>query len=97
MPLAVVVQSEARRELVEASDYLESQRPGYGFLFAEAIERELELLANFPRLGKRVKRAYAHSVIGWRYSIVYDIRGDTLVVVAIAHHRRRPEYWKDRL
>ena len=30
------------------------------------------------------------------YSLVYRIRNGELEIVAVAHHRRRPGYWRDR-
>lgn len=30
------------------------------------------------------------------YSVVYRVSPRTIVVVAIAHHRRKPGYWQDR-
>lgn len=30
------------------------------------------------------------------YSVVYYLRGDEVGVIALAHHRRRPAYWKSR-
>ena len=30
------------------------------------------------------------------FSIVYLIRGDEVVIIAVAHHKRRPGYWADR-
>ncbi len=31
------------------------------------------------------------------YSVIYGIRGDTLWVVAVAHHSRREGYWRGRV
>jgi plasmid stabilization system protein ParE len=31
------------------------------------------------------------------YYIAYVIRGDRIVVMAVAHAHRRPGYWRDRL
>ncbi|MEI6819998.1 MAG: hypothetical protein WCL19_10415 [Verrucomicrobiota bacterium] len=31
------------------------------------------------------------------YYIAYLVRGQTVVVAAVAHGSRRPDYWKDRL
>ncbi|MBS0365920.1 MAG: type II toxin-antitoxin system RelE/ParE family toxin [Proteobacteria bacterium] len=31
------------------------------------------------------------------YSVVYRLRADVVEVMAVAHHRRRPGYWRDRL
>ena len=33
----------------------------------------------------------------FRYNVVYVIDGDEIVIVAVAHHRRRPGYWRGRL
>jgi hypothetical protein len=30
------------------------------------------------------------------YSIVYRRSADVLVIIALAHHRRRPAYWRGR-
>jgi len=35
---------------------------------------------------KRVLRRYP-------YSVIYDVAGNTVTVLAVAHHRRRPRYW----
>jgi plasmid stabilization system protein ParE len=31
------------------------------------------------------------------YSVVYRVSESTTLIVAVAHHRRRPGYWRDRL
>jgi hypothetical protein len=31
------------------------------------------------------------------YFIAYFIRGDTVVIAAVAHGSRHPDYWKNRL
>ena len=28
------------------------------------------------------------------FSVVYDLAGKTVTILAIAHHRRRPNYWR---
>lgn len=43
-----------------------------------------------PDVRARVVRRYP-------YSIVYVVRGPTIVIIAVAHHRRRPGYWMDRV
>jgi len=31
------------------------------------------------------------------YSFVYGIDEETIVVIAVAHQRRKPDYWSDRI
>ena len=28
------------------------------------------------------------------YSVFYDVIGSTVTIIAVAHHRRRPNYWR---
>jgi plasmid stabilization system protein ParE len=46
-------------------------------------------VAGRPDVRMRVVRRYP-------YSIVYVVRGPNVVIIAVAHHRRRPGYWMDR-
>ena len=36
-------------------------------------------------------------VNGFPYRVVYFVAGEQLVVVAVAHTKRRPGYWRDRV
>jgi plasmid stabilization system protein ParE len=48
----------------------------------------------WPRYGSRVR----HYVFPrYPFSLVYLVRGDDIQVVAVAHGRRRPGYWRSRL
>lgn len=94
----VIVQDEARRELAEAQEFYDNEAPGYGLFFLEAVERELELLAEFPFIGRPILRAARRRVLSeWPYSIVYQPVLGSIYVIAIAHHSRRPGYWRKRL
>jgi len=98
MASVLVVRDEARRELLEARDYHDEQRRGYGVRFVEAVERELALLLQFEKIGKSVGGGVRRRTLSdWPYGIFYRIRGDELIIIAIAHHRRRPGYWRSRL
>lgn len=37
------------------------------------------------------------SVTGFPYRVVYFVHDDLLTVVAVAHAKRRPGYWRDRV
>jgi plasmid stabilization system protein ParE len=94
----VVVHAEARRELIEARDYYDEKRPGYGPLLVDAVEREFDLLLEFPRIGKPIMLgARRRTMLDWPYSIVYQPILGGIYIIAIPHHRRRPGYWRKRL
>jgi toxin ParE1/3/4 len=36
-------------------------------------------------------------MVRFPYSVIYSLLEDDVLVVAVAHHRRRPFYWRDRV
>ena len=88
----------AAAEFQEAIDYYNEQRPGLGFEFSEKVEDAIVRLQNYPLawtpLSKRTRRAQVHR---FPYSIIYEVRSDLIIIVAIQHHRRKPLNWRKRL
>jgi hypothetical protein len=88
----------ARSELAEAIDYYESQEPGLGAQFAEEVKRTLERILQYPEawapLSKRTRRCRTNK---FPYGVIYQARGDVLLIVALMHLRREPSTWRGRL
>lgn len=89
---------EARAELLNfAADYAR-KRPGLGERFITAVEQAVDFAERFPLAGapwlQGTRCVYTRQ---FPFAVVYQPRGDDIVVFAIAHVRRRPSYWKDRL
>jgi toxin ParE1/3/4 len=90
--------AEADAELTEAAAYLERQRDGYGDRFLTAFGSAREFVIDHPRSGRSTHFGVrVWHVEGFPYNIVYALNGDEVFIVAIAHHRRRPGYWRSRL
>lgn len=87
----------ARVEVLEVSEYYEAQATGLGDEFLAVLTAALLLLRQNPELGAP-HRAGTHRFVLSRfpYSLIYLNEPDALVVVAVAHHRREPEYWITR-
>lgn len=89
---------ESAEELREAAAYYK-KRAGTALSLALLNEFEhcMGLLMRYPMLG-------ASWVLGQRrllmkhfpYAIVYVVAEEEIRVLAIAHHRRRPTYWRKR-
>jgi plasmid stabilization system protein ParE len=88
----------ARAELGEAVERYEQQRRGLGRDFRDEVYAAVERIKAFPlawrALGANTRRCITRR---FPYSVVYALEGDEIIVVAIAHHRREPTYWKDRI
>ena len=88
----------ARAELIEATDYYEAQKAGLGSEFVEEVKRALERILQYPDawapLSKRTRRCRTNR---FPYGIIYQVRGDILLVVAVMHLHRHPRTWKSRI
>ncbi|HEX2191461.1 MAG TPA: type II toxin-antitoxin system RelE/ParE family toxin [Longimicrobiaceae bacterium] len=83
----------ARRELRKAVDRYDEQVPGLGDEFAA----EIELIAAHAESGTpHLAGTRRLQVRRFPYAPIYTARNEQLVVLAVAHHRRRPEYWLRR-
>lgn len=89
---------EAEEELEQAAAtyYLVDER--LGDRFDHSIEAMIEAIVANPTLWRERRAGYRRvNCQRFPYYVAYVIRGGTIVIVAIAHSHRRPEYWKNRL
>lgn len=65
--------------------------------FVADFDHAVRLLMGFPEIGTPTsKRSRALKFRSFPYKLIYRITTDTITVVAVAHQRRRPDYWRRR-
>jgi len=88
----------ARGELDEAIAHYNKERPGLGEAFLVEILATVERIRRFPDgwhpMAPGLRRCLMRR---FPYGLIYGREGPDIVIVAVAHTRRRPEYWRDRL
>ncbi len=89
---------EAQGDLREAAEFY---REHAGSALSQALfrefERSMEMLLRHPGLGalwRLGKRRYLMK--HFPYSIIYTVSGEEIRILAVAHHSRRPGYWRGR-
>ncbi|HWY73894.1 MAG TPA: type II toxin-antitoxin system RelE/ParE family toxin [Burkholderiaceae bacterium] len=89
---------DAHRELVAAAQwYLDEAGVLVAADFQAAINRAVRLLAHMPRLGTSIyPPVRAWPLKRFPYTVLYRPESDGILVVAVAHQRREPGYWKRR-
>jgi toxin ParE1/3/4 len=89
---------EARDEFIAAATYYNAAVPGLGDRFLLAVRRTTDMILRHPTAGTpRTAKARRVLVSGFPYDVVYQAREDAIEVLAVAHQRRRPGYWRERL
>jgi hypothetical protein len=88
----------AQYEFDETIDYYEEQRSGLGFEFADEVEEALVRIEHYPQawspLSPRVRRCL---VLRFPYGVIYEVRNEHLVIVAIQNLHREPNSWRSRV
>lgn len=88
----------AAREFAADYDYYEQDREGRGRRFAAAVDLALQQIAAMPHRFPLLYEPDIRSatVARFPYRVVYVVVGDHIDVIAVAHARRRPAYWRRR-
>lgn len=90
--------ASARAELEEAFDFYQGRQPGLGDELTADYELAVTEILRNPSIGRRlaggVRRWSFHQ---FPYALIYQIRPDFILIVAVAHFRRKPGYWRKRL
>jgi plasmid stabilization system protein ParE len=90
--------SLAEAEVNEAVAYFDEQRPGLGDRFEQDLWAAVSFVSEHPLSGKPLsKLGRKFRLRTFRYNLIYVIGELEIVIVAVAHHRRRPDYWQGRL
>jgi plasmid stabilization system protein ParE len=93
---------EAEEEAREAARWYEERRPGLGEAFLQALADALEAIEKHPTRhaavsGVPANRQVRRFLLGrFPYKLVYEILTSEVLVLAVAHTRRHPTYWKNR-
>jgi plasmid stabilization system protein ParE len=88
----------AEIELDQAIQWYDAQAPGLGNAFLIEILSATDRIARLPQawhpLDKDLRRCRLNR---FPYGLIYAVENGDIVVLAVAHLHRRPEYWRDRL
>jgi plasmid stabilization system protein ParE len=88
---------EARLELIAQVGYYEAAREGLGDAFNSEVEAIVEVVARNPDSGLQYNFGTLRKVLKrFPFSVVYVVLPAEVVILAIAHFRKRPGYWRDR-
>ncbi|MBL8027625.1 MAG: type II toxin-antitoxin system RelE/ParE family toxin [Fibrobacteres bacterium] len=88
----------AEDELIAAANYYESQANGLGVLFLDKIDSAVQDIETHPYRWPVIRNNVRRRVIlQFPYFIMYRIVLDEVVILAVMHQRRQPEYWVPRI
>ncbi len=88
----------AQSELDEAFLWYEEQAIGLGYEFLDEFNQSVKLIASFPELFEQMEKGVRRCLVNrFPYGIIYGIDSEDVIIIAVAHLKRRPRYWSERM
>ena len=91
---------EAEKEMNASAQYYNQQSFGLGFDFLEEIEKSLQLIEkNLERWPYYEENIRKYNTPRFPFSLLYVFEKelDKIIIIAVAHQKRKPGYWKQRI
>jgi len=101
--LAFDFHPEARAEFFASVNWYDDREFGVGTRFEGAVRKAIDSAVESPEAWAmwpgwdREPVVRSKGVSDFPYRVVYFVEGDLLRIVALAHAKRRPGYWRDRV
>ena len=87
----------AQAELLEGISYDSAIRAQLGLRFEQAVSDAVRSAVAHPERGApRSKNTRRWLVRGFPFRVIYRANEAEVLVVAVAHQRKQPEYWAQR-
>ena len=98
MSLRLSTAKPVSEELAAAVRWYEERRPGLGAAFYDAVVQTIDRVSQMPHAGVALGNFKARRMLvtGFPYQVVYRVDSDQIRILAFAHLKRRPGFWRRR-
>lgn len=87
----------AEAELRAAARHYDAELPGLGLDLTEEFAQVLKRILAHPQAGSPIGTGFRRQLLRrFPFSVCYHVEGAVVVIMAVAHHSRKPDYWKKR-
>jgi plasmid stabilization system protein ParE len=95
--MRVKLHPDARAELRAARNWYYERSPLSAFAFAQIIQNAISRIKDAPKTFPASNHGTRKFILQrFPFNIFYLIREAEIVIVAVAHQKRRPGYWSSR-
>ena len=96
--MKVIFHPEASEEMSESARFFEEKSAGLGSDLIVAIQQATGRIKKFPESGPvesgNIRKCL---VLGFPFTLLYEVNPDHIFIAAVMHQHRRPGYWSKRL
>jgi len=93
----IILHSEAEADIFEVLAWYRERSRLAARAFVQELTHVVRLAAQSPRTWPIIVGSTRRIVFPrFPFDLVFRMRGEAIEIVALAHHRRRPDYWYNR-
>ena len=97
IPTNIRLAPAAAQEAEDAYRWYRQRSPATAHAFLTELERVLNVIAEGPERPALYLQGTRRVLFRrFPFAVVYRLAGDAVQVIAVAHGRRRPGYWRER-
>jgi toxin ParE1/3/4 len=96
--MKIVYHPEAEAEVIEAAQFYNGRVPGLGVDFLDTMDAAVGQIAEAPERWRIVSGDVRRYLLPrFPFALIYRVNSGHLRILAVKHHSRQPDYWKERL
>ena len=89
--------TNAEVEFNQAIDYYEAVKNHLGLEFASEVYNTIHRIIEFPNAWQKMTFKTRRCLTNrFPFGVIYYIKNDILIIVAVMHLNKKPNYWTDR-
>lgn len=88
---------EAFYEYQDAIEFYDYQSKGLGKKFSKEFDKTISIIKKYPQSFTQFTQNTRKAVVSiFPYNIIYSIIDEKIIILAVAHQHRKPNYWISR-
>jgi len=95
--MRIIFTKYAKLELEDAVRYYELEYSGLGKRFKQEVKMAALRIVEYPQAWSiergDIRKCFLHK---FPYKLLYSIEKNHILVIAVAHQHRKPDYWIDK-
>ena len=89
---------EVAQEIKSSYDWYESKVNGLGKKFLDELESGFLSIQTFPNIWANFQYGFKRYLLGnFPFSILYKEAPEKIIIIAVMHNSRKPNYWMERI
>jgi plasmid stabilization system protein ParE len=97
MSSKISIHEAAEIELNDAADFYDIAHVNLGTVFIDEVQRTIKTISEFPEAAQVLRgQIWKKPIAKFPYSVIYSVCLDEIRILAVAHQKRRPFYWRSR-